>query len=381
MAIPADASRLVARIDLDAIVKNWRQLETLGTKAVPVLKADAYGHGLLEVAQALSHSGCDSIFTASIEEASQIALSCPALKIAYFDGPSAHDIEPIISYGLISVINSIEQLQCLAGFSRTYGAKLPAILHVDTGMNRLGLSADEVLVLKTHPDLDMLDWQIVMSHLAMADHPRDAMNQEQKARFDSFLKDRPPALQSAKTSLSATAGIMLGKEYHYDLTRPGIGLFGMAPVPDLAPEKIKKLSPTITLSGRILQIKTAPHGSTVGYGMTHKTHRDCRLATVGGGYADGIPRQISNHAEWTKAGHKAPIIGRVSMDVHVIDITDWPDDVLAVGDTIDFITTEKDVHKIAGISDTIAHDILTRLGLRAKRYYAGTIAKELGFET
>ena len=374
-----DAYRLTARINLDAITQNWRQLETLanGTKAMPVLKADAYGHGIIEVAKALNHSGCDAIFTTSIQEAVDIAISCPSLKIAYFDGPSPKDEDKILEHNFISVVNSLDQLHCLAEICRKRQVRLPAILHIDTGMNRLGLGIDEIKAFGIHPDLEMIDWQVVMSHLAVADDPSDPMNAAQKNTFDAFLGDRPTALKSAKASLSATAGIMLGKDFHYDLTRPGIGLYGMAPDPDLTPHLINQLLPTITLSGRVLQIRSAPEGSTIGYGKSHHNKRDCRLATIGGGYADGITRQMSNNGGWSKAGLTAPIVGRVSMDVHVIDITDWPDDTLSVGDCVDFITNGQDVHEIAKKSGTIAHDVLTRLGLRAKRHYAGNIVKEL----
>lgn len=374
-----DVDRLTAEINLDAIISNWRCLEKLApnTTAMPVLKADAYGHGMIPVAKALSASGCKTVFTASVDEAVDIIKACPTLKVAYFDGPSPCDEDAIITHGLIAVINNPDQMHLLASMGRTHGITLPAMLHVDTGMNRLGMCLDDIDEWGSHPDLDHIDWQVVMSHLAMADSPSDPMNRAQKDAFDAFLMHRPPALASAKASLSATAGIMLGEEFHYDITRPGIGLYGMAPAADLAPDLVGQLSPTIRLSGRVMQISTAREGSTIGYGRTHMNTSDCRLATIGGGYADGIPRQLSNNGAWTKSGHVAPIVGRVSMDVHVVDITHWPDDALCVGDNLDFITNGDDIHHIAALSGTIAHDVLTRLGLRAKRHYAGTIVKEI----
>lgn len=374
-----DVDRLSAVIDLDAIVQNWRILERFAnnTPAMPVLKADAYGHGMLPVAKALYQNGCRSAFTASIDEAVAIACVLPEMTIAYFDGPCRDDEDLILTHKIIPVINSLEQMACLADIGRRHNMKPQAMLHIDTGMNRLGLSPAEVEQLAHNPDLAQIDWQVVMSHLAMADIPSDPMNSCQKAAFDQFLASCPAPLKSAKASLSATAGIMLGDGYHYDLTRPGIGLYGMAPAPDVAPEKTRDLIPTITLSGRVLQIRMVPAGCSVGYGQSHITTGDCRLATIGGGYADGIPRQLSNTAAWMKDGHIAPVVGRVSMDVHVVDITSWPESALMVGDSLEFISNSADIHEIAKKTGTIAHDVLTRLGLRAKRHYAGDIVKQL----
>jgi alanine racemase len=203
------------------------------------------------------------------------------------------------------------------------------------------------------------------------------MNVEQRSAFDAFLEKRPPALAKSKPSLSATGGVMLGQDYHYDLIRPGIGIFGTTPAPGVAPEKVKTLSPVLSLHGRVLQIRSVPAGSTVGYGRSHKFNRPSRLATLGGGYADGILRQLSNQGCWNKEGFSAPLVGNVSMDVHVIDITDWPEDHVAEGDLITFINDSFDIHDVAKKTQTIAHDVFTRLGLRAKRHYAGNIVKKL----
>ena len=371
--------RLSAVIDLDAVVHNWQMLEKMasGTKAMPVLKADGYGHGMTAVAKALSRAGCEAVFTASLDEALSIKAKLPEMKIAYFDGPQDDDVDILLTHDIVPVLNCPEQLDVMMSAAQKADRKLPVILHLDTGMNRLGFSRAEAEALSLRDDLDHLDWQMVMSHLAMADDPEDEMNGHQKAAFDQFLENRPLALKDAKASLSATGGILLGPDYHYDVTRPGIGLYGMAPAPDLATHKIASLKPSMILKGRVLQIREAEAGGTVGYGMSHQLKNRCRLATLGGGYADGIMRQLSNCGYWQKDGHIAPIVGRVSMDVHVVDISDWPEDSLKVGDMISFIETGQDVHQIAKKSGTIAHDVLTRLGLRAKRHYAGEIVHEL----
>jgi alanine racemase len=380
-AVPdgADAERLIAVIDLDAIVKNWRQMVTLakGVPAIPVLKADAYSHGMIPVARALFQAGCQSAFTASIDEAVILAEAVPGLSLAFLDGPHARDMDTIRHHGLVPVINSSDQFETLADDARRHESRIQAMLHIDTGMNRLGFSLDEADQLFLQDDLDCADWLVVMSHLAMADTPEDAMNIRQKTAFGGILAKCPPALAKAKASLSATGGVMLGEDYHYDVTRPGIGLYGLAPAPGFAPECVKTLSPTLSLHGRVLQIRSAAAGDTVGYGGSHTLTRPSRLATIGGGYADGIFRHMSNQGHWSKNGLSAPVVGRVSMDAHVIDITDWPEGNLAEGDVISFIKDGSDIHDIAEKSGTIAHDVLTRLGLRAKRYYGGEIVKEL----
>jgi alanine racemase len=374
-----DASRLIAVIDLDAIIKNWKQMETLaaGATAIPVIKADAYGHGMIPVAKALFTAGCKTVFTATIDEAVTLAEAIPELTIAYFDGPLARDMEIIRHHGLVPVINSPAQLEVVAGDACRHEIKIQAMLHIDTGMNRLGFNLDETNQLFSSDDLNCADWLVVMSHLAMTDIPDDDMNIQQKSAFDTLLGKRPPALAKSIPSLSATGGVMLGRDYHYDLIRPGIGIFGTTPAPDIAPEMVKTLSPVLSLHGRVLQIRSAPEGCTVGYGKSHKFNRPSRLATLGGGYADGIFRQLSNQGCWNKDGFSAPIVGNVSMDVHVIDITDWPEDHIAVGDLITFISNGLDIHAIAKKTGTIAHDVFTRLGLRAKRHYAGNIVKKL----
>ncbi len=380
---PADVDRLSMIIDLDAIIHNWRQFMafTNGKPAAPVIKADAYGHGIALVAKALHHAGCELVFTASIEEAVTLATAVPSLNIAYFDGPHPRDMAAVLAHNIIPVVNTPEQCDLLITAARQaerhVERRIPAILHLDTGMNRLGLSPDDLALVFARDDLGHVDWRALMSHLAMADVPNDPMNEAQRMQFDAAYKARPPALAAAIPSLSATGGVMLGSSYHYGLTRPGIGIFGMAPMPDIAPEMTAMLQPTLRLESRVLQIRAAASGESVGYGQYFKTRRPSRLATIGGGYADGILRQLSNQSHWMINGHKAPIVGRVSMDVHVIDITELPDDTLMVGDKVKIITTGDDIHDIAKKTDTIAHDVLTRLGLRAKRHYAGDIVSKL----
>ena len=176
-------------------------------------------------------------------------------------------------------------------------------------------------------------------------------------------------------SLAATGGILLGKDYHFDVTRPGIGLYGLTP----NGTRIQGLTPALSLKAKVLQINTVPQGKTVGYGASVTLKRPSRLATIAGGYADGINRKLSSQGQIMVGGLKAPMIGLVSMDVHVVDITDWPENSLHIGDWVTLLDDDDNgnthghdisAHDWAKDCETIAYEMLTTLGLRAKRHYA-----------
>ncbi len=376
-----DQPRLVAQIDLDAIAGNWQKLNALSGKAeaAAVVKADAYGHGMAAVSKALYHAGCRLFFTASITEAIKLRHALPMeANIAYLDGLHHDDIKNVIDHRLWPAISAPYQIKNLAAAARLYGAPIKAMLQLDTGMNRLGISPQEFKNLLTDPDMAAGDWRLVFSHLSSSDEPQSPNNPLQKSRFDEMLKYAPPAILAAPRSLAATGGIMLGSDYHYDITRPGIGLYGVMP----SPLYDGGLIPALTLSGRVLQIRDAKAGESVGYNAALTLNRDSRLATIAGGYADGINRRLSNIGTVTKDALKAPIIGKISMDLHVIDITDWPENSLKTGDYVTHIGNIRGgdsmtAEEIAEKTGTISYDILTTLGLRATRLYTDTITNEI----
>ncbi|MCE2518069.1 MAG: alanine racemase [Alphaproteobacteria bacterium] len=363
------AARLIAHIDLDAIIANWTVLNRMSGCAGAVVKANGYGHGMIAVAKALAHAGCQQFFTASLDEAAELRAALPRHPIAYFDGLMADDIAVITALNLTPAINSPHQLSVLAKAAATRGAPLPAMLQLDTGMNRLGAAGGDAENMLNSPDLAAGAWTLVFSHLAAADEPDNPLNPAQKRRFD----DLHPAAPKAPRSLAATGGIMLGADYHYDITRPGLGLYGLSPHAGYA----ASLTPALSLSAQVLQLRYAKKGETVGYGATHRLRRDSRLACIAGGYADGIDRRLSDRGEVIKDGRRAPMIGRVSMDVHVIDITDWPEHALTEGDRVMILNHDITAEDIAKKTATIPYQVLTTLGLRAKPQYAGTSMKQL----
>lgn len=371
------AARLVAHVDLDAIAANWRLMDNMSgsANAGAVVKANAYGHGMAAVAAVLAHAGCTRFFTASIDEAIALRGVLPKKNhdIAYFDGLDKADIDAVINLNITPSINAPAQLKLLAQLAATEGKPIPAMLQLDTGMNRGGFSGKTVEEMLNSPDLAAGDWRLVFTHLIAADDPENPLNHLQLRRFKALTAAAPPAPRS----IAATAGIMLraskcGAGFYGDVTRPGLGLYGISPNPNLPHD----LTPALTLSAKVLQIRNAPKGETVGYNASHTLTRDSRLATIAGGYADGINRKLGNRGNAAKDGMVAPIIGRVSMDVHVIDITDWPPHVLNEGDRVMLIGGGITAEDIAKKIDTIPYEVLTTLGLRAKHHYASAIIKQ-----
>jgi len=353
--------RLIAEINQGAIIRNWKRLDGLSDHAhtAAVVKADGYGHGAEAVTAALYQAGCRIFFTASADEAAIIRPHAADAVIGYYDGLFAGDIELIKTFNLTPSINDVGQIALLDQL-REYGGKKPSVmLQIDTGMNRLGLdwrwltdaNADE---LSKHAEIK---W--VYSHLSSADDPSSDLSEVQRNRFCDAIK----AMPKTPASLAASGGALLGPEYHFDMIRPGIALYGYPPLPS------EGFTPALTLKGRVLQIRHAKAGEYVGYNATHQLKRDSKLATVAGGYADGLRRQLSNQGQVWLGERAAPILGRVSMDTHIIDITDWPEGLLGQLDYMTLINPDHDANVMALLSDTICYDVLTSLSLRATRSY------------
>ena len=369
------AARLLAEVNLNAIASNWTFLNGHSSRATAgaVVKADAYGHGMPRVAQCLFDTGCRLFFTASINEAVQLRANLPDAEIAYFDGLGSDELDLVLTHRIIPSIGDIDQLNRLQSLANMSGAPVPAMLNIDTGMNRLGFAPDQIQDLTINDVTKNVQWRLIYSHLACADEANHPMNRQQLDDFNAIIQN--PLWANVPKSLAATGGIFLGKDYHFDVTRPGIGLYGLTP----NGSRIQWLTPAISLKAKVLQINTVPQGKTVGYGASVTLKRLSRLATIAGGYADGINRKLSSQGQIMMNGLKAPMIGRVSMDVHVVDITDWPENSLHIGDWVTLLgdddngnTHDHDIsaHDWAKDCETIAYEMLTTLGLRAKRHYA-----------
>jgi len=357
-------------VDLDAIAANYRKLSGyLGpsTECGAVVKADAYGLGLAPVSRALWAAGCRCFFVALIQEGLRLRELLPDAAIHVFNGVGADTAAETAAAGLIPVLNHPGQLEAWTEEARARGTTLPAMLHVDTGMTRLGLSAVEVEALAGAPEhVAGLTLDTVMSHLACADEPDNPLNGEQLVRFEAALKTLAP-LRPLRASLANSSGVFLGPPFHFDLARPGAALYGINPgTPDTCP-----MTQAIKLQGKILQTRTIDTPSTVGYGATHRAEPGQRIATISVGYADGFLRSLSNSASAFIGGVRVPVIGRVSMDLITIDVTAVPAENTHPGALVDLIGPEHTANDLAREAGTIGYEILSALGQRFERHYQG----------
>lgn len=356
-------------IDLGRLVSNYKELarRSLPAKTAAVVKADAYGTGITRVAPVLAAAGVNTFFVAQAHEGGQLrqllSSSAPSSEIFVFGGVRPETAELLRQHNLIPVLNSLDQADLWAASSRE-GAALPAALQVDTGMNRLGLEVSEVKELHSNPHrLDGLDLKLIMSHLACADTPDHALNQKQLVQF----KNARGLLPQAPCSLANSAGILLGTEYHFDLTRPGIGLYGGNP----CPSRTNPVVSIVKLEAPILQLRHVELGASIGYGATAVTDRPTRIAVISLGYGDGLPRALGAAGHFYFSGKKVKIIGRISMDLIAVDVTDIPTDEIAPGETVEIIGDQAKLEQVAEDAGTISYELLTGLGARYARYYKG----------
>lgn len=348
------------RIDLRAVHRNWRHLRSLSGSAecAAVVKADAYGLGEDQITATLTE--CRTFFVATPEEGIVLRVNRPDAEIYVLSGPwSDEAARSMASARLQPVINTPLQLK------RWVETGLPYALHFDTGMNRLGLPPeDAVEIARAASPL------LVMSHLANADDPQDETNSRQLERFDEVRQFFP----QAKLSLANSAGIFLGREYHFDLVRPGIGLYGGTAGPQM-----QGIERVIELSARIVQTREARSGQPVSYGGVQKVDRDSRLAVVAIGYADGyfraggagVPLRAAKVEGSVAAfnGQRVPLIGRTTMDLSIFDITDIPAGTCEEGDWLEIIGETVPLDEVARRAGTISYEVLTALGPRHQRIY------------
>jgi len=357
-----EAARLTVR--LGAVVSNFRTIARLaGPAAVAgVVKADAYGLGLAPVAHSLIQAGCDTFFVARLQEGIALRRHAPEARVFVLDGAEPDAVPALLSHRLTPVLNSLAQIAGWSAASRATRSALDAAIHVDSGMNRLGMPISELALLsaESRTRLDGVRVVLVMSHLACADDPDSAMNRMQLDRFKTALQILP----AAPASLAATGGVLLGKDYHFDMVRPGLGLYGGNP----RASGPNPFAVTARLTARILQLRRVDKGESVGYGATFIAKRPSVLATAGLGYADGLMRAISNHGAGAINGVRAPVAGRVSMDLVTLDVTDVPGR-LATGMDVEFVGDTITLEELARAAGTANYEILTSLSRRAERHY------------
>jgi alanine racemase len=367
------AALAVLTIDLAAIAANYRFLanKVAPAECAGVVKADAYGLGVAKVAPALYGAGCRTFFVAMLAEGLALRTLLPDATIYVLDGLHGADPADFIAAELRPVLVSRDEVdRWLATVDD--GSDGRAGLHLDTGMARLGVPADELdALIAEGRQLKRLRPSLVMSHFACADTPDHALNREQPQRFRAALA-RLALPPDATRSIAASSGIFLGAEQALDLVRPGAALFGIAPVAN-QPNPMRQV---VQLQAKILQVRRVDAGSTVGYGATHRFARQARLATIGVGYADGFMRALSNRGGVFIGDRRTPIVGRVSMDLVTIDISDIPDGQAQPGSWVDLIGPRNPVDTVAAEAGTIGYEVLTGLGRRYHRLYldAGSTA-------
>jgi alanine racemase len=374
---PSDAflnAPLRATIDLQALADNWRFMCRQSGKARTgaVVKADGYGIGIEDAGQALYNAGARDFFVALPSEGETLRIYAPDARIFVLSGLWEGMEDIFFDNDLVPVIASEEQLAFWMRAVTDHGDH-PCALHVDTGFNRLGLSMEDALYLASDVSRPAsFSPVLILSHLACADDPASPMNQKQLEAFRTISS----AFDGIEASLSASAGTFLGNDYHFDLTRPGIALYGGEALNGVA----NPMQPVVTAEARIVQIRDAKAGEAVSYGASCTLNRDSRLAVASVGYADGYMRNLSGHgvalrntglpgASGYIAGHKVPVVGRVTMDMTIFDVTDVPEKALTTGDYIELFGPNMPIDNVARAAGTIGYEMLTGLGLRYDRHY------------
>jgi alanine racemase len=372
--LPASATGLLT-IDLGQIARNWQAVARLVTPAEcgAVVKANAYGLGADRVVPALHKAGCKTFFIATPDEAAEVRRLAPTGTVFALDGLMPGAGEALIAANAIPVLSSLPEVLEWTALAKSSGAKLAAALHVDSGLNRLGLSVSDVQKLINDPNtLRALDIKLVMSHLACADDPLDAKNEQQRAAFDA----RRALLPKARASLAASDGLMLGASYHYDLVRPGYALYGGQAFKGGA----TPVRPAVHAAARILQVRIVAAGETVGYAGSWRAPRKSKIAVIAAGYADGYARAASS--TWDAIGgvvringEFALIAGRVSMDLITADVTDFK---VAVerGDLAEIIGPGLSIEEAGQRAGTIGYEVLTSLSRRFHRDYVDSTSSE-----
>ncbi len=354
-------------IDLDAIAENYRRLHALlrpGAQCAGVVKADGYGCGAVKVAKRLHAEGCRVFFVARADEGFALKPHLPDADVCVLDGLPPGLVDDYAEAGLVPVLNDAGQVEAWTSYCAANERRPPVVIHVDTGMNRLGLSEADAHALADAPDaLRAFSDVLVMSHLVISEEPDNPINAAQLAAYRRVRARFP----KAKSSLANSSGIFLGAAYHFDLARPGYALYGGNPTPG----RPNPMRHAVQLLARILQVREVDKAGTVGYGATARIGAGGRIATIAVGYADGYLRSLSNRGEAWIGPHRVPIIGRVSMDLVTLDVSSVPPEACQIGAYAELVGAHLGVDGVAERAGTNGYEILTSLGPRYHRAYLG----------
>ena len=342
-------------VNLTALEKNYFTLinELPSAELAAVVKANAYGLGVEEIATLLSRLGCMKFFVATLEEGIELRQILPNAKIFIFHGAPAGAEDELVANSLIPVLNSIEQIENWQPHS-----KYAAALHIDTGMSRLGLSPTECTRIGY---LHSFNIELTMSHLSCAENKKHPKNIEQITLFKDLLK----LLPTKQASLAASSGIFLGPSYHFDLCRSGVALYGINPTPFTS----NPLEQVIRLQAKIIQIRSVDTPQTVGYGASHEVKGPTKIATLAIGYADGYMRSLGNSGIAYIDNYQVPVVGRISMDLTMVDVSSVPDHMISSKTMVDLIGPNNPIDQVAKQANTISYELLSGLGSRVNRQY------------
>jgi alanine racemase len=354
----------VMLIDLNAIRRNYRAFESYisPTTIAPVIKANAYGLGMIPVCETLVDEGAKEFFVATIDEGIVLKKAIPTVDVFVLYGIFADTIDTFVEHQLTPVLNTLEQIDRWNKFAISQNTRLQAIIHFDTGMSRTGLTAKEATwLIDNQHVLSHLNIRYIMSHLACSEVPSHPMNQKQKNIFEQFAE----AFPSTKRSLSASTLIKMDETYHNDMARLGYGLYGFCyDTPDIYLENC------LHVYSRIVQLRDVIPGDTVGYSSTYVVDKPGRLATLSIGYADGYHRFLHNYKTYVYIGsYKAYLVGRISMDFCVVDVSHIPQELLYEGAWVQMIGKDIKVADLVSGTDFIPHEVPISLGNRYYRYY------------
>jgi alanine racemase len=365
---PAAEAGGVLTVDLGALVENWRALARRATPAecAAVVKADAYGCGLEPVAKALARAGCKTFFVADLAEARRARAAAPDAAIYVLNGVLPGTAAGFAEANARPVIGNLVELAEWDAFCAAGQWRGGAALHVDTGMNRLGVTVDEAAALAPRIRAENHGIALLMSHLACAEIPDHPLNARQIATF----REVRMLYRGIPASLANSCGIFLGDKAHGDMVRPGAALYGVNPTPGRA----NPMQPVVQLQARIVQVRNLAKGETVGYDAVWTARHAGRVAVVAVGYADGLPRSLSATdstpgADALVAGRRCPFAGRISMDLLAIDIGELPEGAARRGDLVTLIGGPITLDALANVAGTIGYEILTGLSPRYHRAY------------
>ncbi len=357
--------RSILEINLTKIKNNFLKMKSMtqnGTSVSCVVKANAYGLGMKQAATALYQAGCRDFCVAYLEEGTKLREYVSESNIYVFNGIQKDGLEEAHRQNLIPVLNDLYQIELWNSYASKINKTLPAIIHVDTGMGRLGLTESNVYRVSDNQDFtSYLDIKYIMSHLACADDPAHPANMQQL----NMLKQYSSLFPDIKLSFANSAGIMLGSQYHFDMVRPGCSLYGINPIPSLATpvEQVAKLM------AEVVQIRNIEKDQGISYSSKHTAKKGDKVATLLCGYADGYLRSLTGKAFAYFDGMRLPVIGTVTMDLIMIDISKVPESKLQSMNYVELLGDNITVDELAKSAGTIGYEVLTSLGNRFKREY------------